>query len=85
MHAIAKALYEAMKAEKLDTVTYSTFKWLRNRKTAAEQEEEANSEGRSPSVVSTDILQRNKQSDKGRVRRIKDKVWRVLKLPQITR
>lgn len=87
MYVIAKALYEAMKADKLDSVTKKTFKWVRNRKTAAEREAEVRLEGEdqlSDGTVPDHILQRDKLADKGRIRRFKEKVWRVLKMPKET-
>ena len=38
-HAIAKALHYAMKDGRLDARTQNTFKWIKNRPTAAEREE----------------------------------------------
>ena len=74
-----------MKASTLDDVMKKTFRWIRQRKTAAEKEVEAGELQyvMSPSgEVPANIILRNKLSDKGRVRRIKEKVWRVLHHPR---
>ncbi len=55
--------------------------------TASEREAEARqllgAEDPAPEAVSADIVSRDKLADKGRVRRIKVKVYRVLELPKI--
>jgi hypothetical protein len=38
VHAIAKAIHEKMKDGTLDEITLATFKWIKNRSTAAERE-----------------------------------------------
>ena len=74
-----------MKAGTLDSVTDLTFQWERNRTTASEREAEmrqlVGAEDPAPETVSADIVARDKLADKGRVRRIKVKVYRVLALP----
>ena len=87
VHAIAKAIHAAMKSGTLDAVTHSTFRWLRNRKTAAEREAaaQANKNDSASESVPADTRVRDKLADKGRVRRIKVKIWRIVVLPKKTR
>ena len=78
-----------MKHGTLDAKTYDTFKWKRNRMTAAERAEEI-IHNRYNSTVSKDNpveipKELVKQSDKGRVRRLKAKVRNVLESNRDTR
>ena len=80
LFAIAKDIHKGLKTNTLDKVTLETFKWKRLRKTAAERETEAISKGihSGPRLTAEELASATKLADKGRVRRIKDKVRRVL-------
>ena len=72
-----------MKQGGLQGKARDTFKWIKNRATVAEQLEKAlNTKHKSDSVQEQLVPQELiKLSDKGRVRRIKEKVWKVLERP----
>ena len=85
LHRVAKSIHEAMQLGTLDAVTRKTFKWIKNRPTAAEREarEETNdNRNRCTATRARMIIVRDKIADKGRVRRLKEKVRRILKLPK---
>ena len=75
IHAAAKQLHQAMKQNALDPVTLNTFKWIRNRPTAAEREAIL---GIEQDALSPEIVARDYRSDKARVRRIGDKIKKLL-------
>lgn len=81
LHAIAKEIHFAMKDGTLDEVTGQTFKWIRNRLTAAEREEVLGVR-QDVDVNDPEIKARDYRADKGRIRRLKEKIERVLKMPQ---
>ena len=86
VHKIAKQIYAGMKERKLDPITKNTFKWNRKRLTAAERAQiqickkqgKKIKKGKNMPTIDEELV---KQSDKGRVRRIKEKVWKVLNRP----
>ena len=65
----------------MDRRTKQTFKWLRNRTTAHERALQDVVEGKTTEVPNVTIKQ-VKQSEKDRVRRIKNKIMRVLAKPR---
>ena len=79
VHSIAKTIHFAMKAGTLDPLSAKTFAWIKNRPTAAELELKM-----SPEDVSDEFAKKEKQSDKGRISRLKDKVWRLIGQPRET-
>ena len=84
LHCIAKEIHFAMKAGTLDAITGQTFRWIRNRLTAAEREEVLGVR-QEVDVNDPDIKARDYRADKGRIRRLKEKIERVLKMPQATK
>ena len=62
----------------LDAKTYKTFKWQRNRLTL---QEKAELEGQTINMTAEKAIQQKKESDKGRVRKLKVKVWNVITKP----
>ena len=85
---MAKAIHGAMVAGTLDKKTNETFKWIKNRPIAAErerQEQSTTSKELGNKMKSSDIVARDKKANKGRVRRLKDKVSRILDKPQEVR
>ena len=85
VHRIAKELYAGLKQGTLDHRTNTTFKWLRNRMTAYEKAQAQLPAGEAASGAGLITTEKIKQSEKDRVRRIKNKVWRVLEKPQAER
>ena len=71
-----------MKEGRLDGRTQNTFKWIKNRPTAAEREEMENA---SNGTKSPEIIKRDQRADKGRISRIKIKVWQVISRPRAER
>ena len=67
-----------MKSGALDPLTHDTFKWIRNRPTAAEREAML---GMPPQPKSAEIVARDYRSDKARIRRIGEKMCRLLAKP----
>ena len=70
-----------MKDGTLDDITAQTFKWIKNRLTAAEREE-VSGVREEVDVNDPQIKARDYRADKGRIRRLKEKIERVLKMPQ---
>ena len=86
IHAIAKDIYAEMKAGTLSDLMRQTFKWKRNRRTEGEKQllivKSAGMEMPLPTEEEAAAMKkRDKLSDKGRVRRLIEKVWHVLSLP----
>ena len=75
VHKLAKGIYHGLKAKSLDPQTLETFKWKRKRLSLYEKVALSKSENGPQTVVSE---RQRKESDKGRVRKIKAKVWHVL-------
>ena len=75
VHRLAKGIYHGLKAKSLDPQTLETFKWQRKRLSLYERMALSQSEN-GPQIVVSERQQ--KESDKGRVRKIKAKVWHVL-------
>ena len=80
-----------MKAGTLDSVTSNTFKWMKNRLTAAEKEKleqdknliiNRDQSADDPAPKPLHIINRDKRADKGRIRRIKEKVIRIKTRPR---
>ena len=86
LHGLAKAIHFEMKAGKLDDVTHKTFKWMKNRLTAAEKEQLERDKNGDQDVPAEqkplNIVERDKRADKGRIRRIKEKVIRIIAQPR---
>lgn len=91
-HAIAKALHYAMKEGRLCARTQKTFSWINNRPTAAEREDQAKEldpaypaqkETRTEATKYT--ILRDMRADKGRISRLKIKVWQVIAQPRAER
>ena len=79
VHQLAKQIYDGLRNNKLDPRTHETFKWQRKR--LAFYEKAQLCIGTNMKAVPTFTLQQQKESDKGRVRKIKVKVKRVLEMP----
>ena len=69
-----------MKYGTLDPVTGSTFAWIRNRPTAAEREEMDPAHA-STIKMTAEIHARDYRADKGRIRRLREKLERLLAQP----
>ena len=78
VHRLAKEIYHGLQQNTLDQQTLRTFKWQRKRLTLHER---AVLLGESKDVLDEQTIKQIKESDKGRVRKIKVKVWAVLRRP----
>ena len=78
MHKLAKDIYHALKQNTLDVKTYQTFRWQRRRLALYEK---ATILDHSIGYWNADTIRQKKESDKGRVRKLKVKVWNVIKRP----
>ena len=78
-----------MKGGGLDEVTAKTFAWIRNRPTAAERELAAGKDDQNSALTtdekSPEVIARDYRADKGRIRRIGEKVVRLLTKPYALR
>ena len=83
-----------MKLGKLDATTSTTFAWIKNRPTAAEREtkqqidkfdqvSDQTSQCQSTQLTA-EIIARNYRADKGRIRRLGEKLVRLLAKPKAT-
>ena len=78
MHKLAKDIFHALNRNILDVKTYQTFRWQRRRLALHEK---AALQDDSSGYWNADTIKQKKESDKGRVRKLKVKVWNVLKRP----
>ena len=78
MHRLAKEIYVGLKMNTLDAKTYKTFKWQRNR---LSNHELALLQGQTIDLTDEKALKQKKDSDKGRVRKLKVKVWNIILKP----
>ena len=79
IYAIAKSLHFSMKDKTIDPLTLNTFKWIKNRYTAAERAEFNLGQNGPTNTIC------EKECNKGRIRRLKVKVKRVMSLPRSER
>ena len=78
VHQLAKQIYAGLRNNTLDPRTHETFKWQRKRLALYEKAQlQTNPDQAAPTFT----VQQQKESDKGRVRKIKVKVKRVLEMP----
>ena len=80
VQGLSKSINIQMKAKNLDQLSHDFFKWKNGRMIASEREEQ---NGLRTQEMATDpaIIKRDKTAEKGRVRRIKVKVMKLLNKP----
>ena len=82
VQSLAKAINISMKQKTLDPLTAKHFQWMNGRMIASEREE-LNGTRTNEIVLDPAIISRDKTAEKGRVRRLKVKVLRLLDRPEI--
>ena len=93
VHSIAKELYMEIKEDTLDDLTMNSFKQKKKCLTKVELAYKAQKERIETKLVSNSLeapelivtTEQIQNSDKSKIRRIKMKIWSVLKLPRTAR
>ena len=78
VHKLAKDIFHALNQNALDVKTYQTFKWQRRRLALYEKAALLDD---STGYWNAHTIKQKKESDKGRVRKLKVKVWKIIKKP----